>query len=371
MPRVTVLSGFSARATRAATDELLTADRSLVVLRHDLSELAEGRLHRFVCTADEVLESETVELVHGCVSCSLREDVLPAIVRLARARPDADQLLVLPDIVEPEQIASACVASVIDGRPLLDWVRLGAFVTAIDGATFVADVTGEDDLADRGRQAAPDDDRAVAGVIMRQLEFSDVVLVDTADPAVFELLDVLVPWVSRRPVSEAAAVLTGPDRDLELPTAALRGLEGLPVAVGSALHFTTRRPFHPGRLDAVLPQLIEHTVRGRGHLWLATQPDTVIAYESHGCGVSMGAAGVWLAAAEADWSQASPGRRTAASLGWDEYFGDRGIELVFIGECDRARLRAVLTACLLTDDELALGQEAWLGFPDPFADCFV
>ncbi|WP_279579523.1 CobW family GTP-binding protein [Fodinicola feengrottensis] len=154
-PRVTVLSGFSPRATTAATEVLLAADRDLVVVRHDLSALLEGRLHRFVCTADEVLESESIELVHGCVSCSLREDVLPTLVRLARTRPASDQLLVLPEVVEPEHIASACVGCVVDGRPVLDWVRLGTFAAAIDGETFLADLTCDDDLGDRGRKKPP------------------------------------------------------------------------------------------------------------------------------------------------------------------------------------------------------------------------
>jgi G3E family GTPase len=368
-----VLSGFSARATTAVTEVLLAADRELVLVRHDLSGLADGLLHRFVCTADELLESATVELVHGCVSCSLREDVLPTLVRLARSRPDSDQLLVLPEVVEPEQIASACMSCTIEGRPMLDWVRLGTFAAAIDGETFFHDVTCDDDLGDRGRKSAPDDDRAVAGVILRQLEFSDVVLV-AGDPDVRlpGLVNSLAPWTELRPAAEATSILRRPDRDLELPSAALRGLEGLPAAADGTMVFAARRPFHPGRFDAILPKLIDQTIRGRGHLWLASQPDMVVAYESHGCGVSMGTAGRWLVAAAAqDWDDVSPGRRTAASLGWDDYFGDRGIELVFVDlDADRTELRALLNSCLLTDAELALGQDAWLAFDDPFAGCF-
>ncbi len=215
----------------------------------------------------------------------------------------------------------------------------------------------------------------MAGVILRQLEFSDVVLVapaQTPDVRLPSLVTALAPWAELRPVQEAAAILHRPDRDLDLPSAALRGLEGLPAAADGTMVFAARRPFHPGRFDAVLPRLIERTVRGRGHLWLASQPDTVVAYESHGCGVSMGAAGLWLVSAEpSDWDDVSPNRRTAASLGWDDYFGDRGIELVFVDlDGDRTDLRGLLTECLLTDAELALGEDGWTAFPDPFAGCF-
>src|SRR5687768_7314493 len=89
-PAVTVLSGFWPAVTFAAARALLAADPSLMLIRHDLSGVRDGVVHRVVRTGTGILEDERVDLVHGCVSCTLREDVLPTLVRLARSHPGRD-----------------------------------------------------------------------------------------------------------------------------------------------------------------------------------------------------------------------------------------------------------------------------------------
>jgi G3E family GTPase len=159
-----------------------------------------------------------------------------------------------------------------------------------------------------------------------------------------------------------------------------RGIEGYSVGVHEPVPdcgvvsatFRSRRPVHPQRLDAALAALTQHTLRSRGHLWLASQPDTAVGWESAGSGLSLGSLGRWLVALPEDrWDEASDQRRLAAALEWDPYYGDRDTHLVFIGlDLDVAQLHQQLSGCLLTDTELAAGETVWRSFTDPFAGCF-
>jgi G3E family GTPase len=159
-----------------------------------------------------------------------------------------------------------------------------------------------------------------------------------------------------------------------------RALEGRPIGIhdpagehgATSVVFRSARPFHPERLHSALEELTGEALRGRGQLWIASQPDTVIGWESAGGGISLSCLGYWLAALPQErWSETSDLRRLAADLDWDAYYGDRCTVLVFIGlGLDADALRDLLTSCLLTDAELADGSQAWTALPDPFAGFF-
>ncbi len=279
---------------------------------------------------------------------------------------------------------------------MTDAVRFDSYVTVVDAARALADLTSTDDLRHRDLHAADDDNRAVAEVIVRQIEYPDTVLLwGQAPDSAFDttrlsvLLHRLAPWAThlcagpdvheRLPLADA--LRNTRRHDPAAPDPIARGLEGYPVGVHepvpdcgvvSAL-FTARRPFHPQRLHDALDELSTQAVRGRGHLWLASQPDTVLAWESVGSGLFLSSLGRWLVALpEPLWSEASDQRRLAATLDWDPYYGDRDTRLAFIGGgFDAVDLHSQLTSCLLTDDELAAGEETWVSLADPFAGCFA
>ncbi|GAB7046690.1 CobW family GTP-binding protein [Catenuloplanes indicus] len=395
-PAVTVLSGFSAGAVQAAARALLIADDSLIAVRHDLTGLRHGLIGRTVETAAIVLEHTAVDLAHGCVSCTLREDALPTLARLARERPDGDLLLVLPPVVEPEAVASACAHCTIDGTPVTDTVRFDSYVTVVDADSFLDDLSSPDNLRDRGMHAADDDHRAVAEVVAHQVEFSDTVIIWSrpgTDVLELDRLDTLVhhlaPWAVRVPTGTApsldctalaARVRRTGRHDPQRPGVLGLALEGRPIAVHdtdgghsvTSIVFDTRRPFHPQRLHDALEEVTEHALRGRGQFWIASQPDTAVAFEFAGGGVSAGSLGYWLAALPTGrWAEASDDRRIAADLDWDPYYGDRRTVLALIGlDLDHEAITALLNSCLLTDAELADGFDAWRALPDPFAGCF-
>jgi G3E family GTPase len=394
-PAVTVLSGFSPGAVHATAQALLLADDRLLAVSHDLTGIRHGLVRRIVRSATELIEDSTVEPMHGCVSCTLREDVLPTLVNLARTRPGADLLLVLPPAVEPEAVASACAHCLVDGAPVTEAVRFDSYVTVVDADRFLDDLASPDDLRDRDLHAADDDHRAVAEVVVHQVEFSDTVIlwshpgIDALDLSrIGTLVHRLAPWSIQVPIGPTGRLdctrLTGLVRrtgrhDPRRPGMLGLALEGRPIALHdtdssdvSSILFETRRPFHPERLHDALEPLTEHLLRGRGQLWIASQPDTVLAFEFAGGGVSLGNLGYWLAALPVDrWTESSDERRIAADLAWDPYYGDRRTVLALIGlRLDHAAITERLRSCLVTDAELADGFDSWRHLPDPFAGCF-
>ncbi|WP_246277891.1 CobW family GTP-binding protein [Phytohabitans rumicis] len=387
-PAVTVLSGFWPDITFAAARALLAADPSLLLVRHDLAGVRDGVVHRVVRTGSGVLEDERVDLVHGCVSCTLREDVLPTLVRLARAHPDRDLLLVLPEAVEPQSLAAACAYCLVDGAPVTAAVRFDSYVTVVDAARVLDGLSCSEELAHRGLHAADDDRRAVADVIARQIEYADTVVrwgqSTEDDQCLAVLLDRMAPWAAHLAVG--GSIVDGTDLAERLrhtgrhrpdtPAVLARGIEGYAVGVHEpaadsgvvSAVFRARRPFHAVRLHRALGRITAGVLRSRGHLWLATEPETVVAWESSGAGLSVGTLGPWLAALpDARWDEASDLRKLAAAMEWDPYYGDRHSHLVFIGlDLEAAELHRLLSACLLTDAELSAGEEHWRQWANPF-----
>ncbi|MFI2265042.1 CobW family GTP-binding protein [Micromonospora aurantiaca (nom. illeg.)] len=394
-PSLTVLSGFWPSATYAVARTLLAADPALLLVRHDLTDLAAGTVHRIVRDAAGVLEDERITLAHGCVSCTLREDVLPTLARLARAHPHRDLLLMLPEVVEPEAVAAVCAHCLVDGAPITDLIRVDSYVTVIDAEHLLDCLASTDDLKTLGIAAANNDDRALADVVVRQIEFADTLVLwgesregayDTSRLSV--LLERMAPWAVQVRVDGDlvdAGTLTRHLRHThrhrpETPGILNRGLQGYTLGahepesdcgVVSAV-FRARRPFHPQRLHDVLEDVNAQTIRSRGYVWLASQPDTVVAWEFAGGGLSMGSLGHWLVSLpEQHWKHVEDQRRLAAALDWDPYYGDRHQHLVFIGlDIDPVDLHRTLAGCLLTDAELADGEQTWRTYPDPFAGCF-
>lgn len=393
-PALTLLTGFAPEATRAAADLLTRADPTLLVVGYDLGRLAaDGTVRRTVHDGRGVIEDERTVLEHGCLSCTVREDLLPALVRLARARPGSDIVLVLPPSMEPETVTVACSWSHVDGAPVTDAIRIDSVVAVCDPASLLDTLDSDQDLADRGLQAADDDTRSVADTAARQIEYADTVLLwapgaepDFEHARLAVLLERLNPWARHlvvdldEPGWLSARLRRSGRFDPDGPEPYGRGLEGYAVGCHEpepdcgvvATVYRARRPFHPARFHQALPDIAGTTLRGRGHLWIASQPDSIVAWESSGGGVSMGDLGRWLAATpDEEWDESSPERRVNADLHWDADFGDREIQLAFVGLHFAAdELAAVLDGCLLTDEEIAEGQRAWREYEDPFDGCF-
>ncbi|KDO92629.1 ribosome hibernation factor-recruiting GTPase MRF [Mycobacterium avium] len=315
-----------------------------------------------------------LELAHGCVSCTIRNDLLVLLRQLHR-RDDVDRIVVhLAPWLEPEPICLAInhvrvrvAPGGVDGPAALD-VSIAAVVTCVDSSTWLSQALGEDEL---------DDGRTHAQVVIGQAEFADVVVLDHPNPFLAAVLRRLAPRARVRVGADGIDdALNNLYRDarrgrVDDPHGPL--LAGQPPLDARGpirlVEFNSRRPFHPGRLHACLDLLLDGVIRTRGRLWLASRADRAMWLESAGAGLRVSSAGKWLAAMtgpERDGIDAQ--RRVLAALGWDDRHGDRHTAMaILVCGADPAEILDALQAALLTHEELERPGE-WEGYDDPFGD---
>lgn len=379
---LTLIAGVCTTAAAELAD-VFRARPGTAVVHHDLRQITEGVVRRRLSlgTRDEV---SVLELAHGCVSCTLREDLLPLVRRLA-ARPGVRRIVVrLDEALEPEPVWHTFETVPVGDRPVTDAVELDGVFTVLDRATWFGDATGDVTVAGHGLRAGPDNDRTLAQLVLAQVEFADVLVCAGApDPWTFArtdaVLDRLAAGAPRLPlrgldVDHAFAAIPASSRRGELTDPHGRLLRGEPPldrdAGVSTLLFSARRPFHPERLHTALDVLLDGVVRTRGRVWVASQPDAALWLESAGSGLSIEHAGPWLASPDGPaWENVSHERRAAASLRWDPRFGDRAQELMILTHrASSNEIAAALNHALLTDAELAAGPTQWATYHDPFGD---
>jgi G3E family GTPase len=363
-----VVAGLPGPPTATLTDALRTARPGTVSLHHDLSRIDEGIVLRRMISAKQD-RTEVLELAHGCVSCTLREDVLPTLRRLAAIPQVRRIVLRLDPVIEPDAVCWAIQQVPLDGRPVTEDLDIEAVVTAIDLRTWLAAATDDRGLAEHGIALTSQDERTLAQVAVGQVEFADaVVMTGAADHAwtmakTRAVLDRLAPHAPRARLDDFDPIAL-----LErIPADARRGAPDDPhgpVLLGrppldtdcgcTTVLFHDSRPFHPARLGFALDALLDGVVRTRGRLWLASRPDSVLWLESAGGGLDLGRVGEWLAASDpADWPD-DPQRRAMAALRWHPDYGDRAQDLsILVHDADPEKLLATLRAALLTDAEVA------------------
>ncbi len=367
--RTPVILVAGQRDTDPVAGALLRAQGTLVVehrfdghvVRRTTAILQRGELR----TAESPLE-----LAHGCVSCTIRNDLMVLLRQLHR-RDDVDRLA---PWLEPEPI---CVAidhvrvrvalGYVDGPAALD-VSIAAVVTCVDSSLWLTQALVDAEL---------DDGRTCAQVVVGQAEFADVAVLNRPDPFVTAGLRRLSPRARIRVGAD------GIEHDLRsLDRDARRGRSDDPhgpLLAGqppldcrgpiNLVEFNARRPFHPQRLHARLDLLLEGVIRTRGRLWLASQPEYAMWLESAGGGLRVSSAGKWLAALTgSELIDVDAERRAFAELAWDRRYGDRHTAMtVLVCGAHPGRLIDALDGALLTDDEFRSPQD-WLRYDDPFGD---
>nr|WP_039785280.1 GTP-binding protein [Actinoalloteichus spitiensis] len=378
-PTLLVLAGYAAEEVERLAAELV--DGTTAVVHHDLALITEGVVRRRLRIGPRD-ETRVLELAHGCVSCTLREDLLPLVRRLALDDTVSRVVLHLDPTLEPEAVCWALRHVVVEDGPVLDHVDLLGVTTVVDEGSWLSDATGDRELVEDGRAGSADDERTVAQVVTAQAEFADLLLLTGQATDAWTgyrtraVLDRLAPR-SRRVAREAdlwaeLAALPPTARRGEVDDAHAPLLRGQPPVEPDAgvelVLFSARRPFHPERLHDALDVLLDGVVRSRGRVWVATQPDVALWLESAGGGLRVGHAGPWLAAADGEaWGSVDAERAAIAAARWHHRYGDRHQELVVLTHrASAGEITAALREALLTEDELALGPAGWRRFDDPF-----
>ncbi len=378
---VTVLSGFLGAGKTTLLNHLLaTANgRRLALIVNDMSEVnvdgalvaGEGSLTR--------TDGRLVEMSNGCICCTLREDLLVEVERLAAAGRFEHLVVESTGIGEPLPVAQTFFFEhdhpTHGPRFRLDRVaRLQNLVTVVDAGSFLQQVGGHDRLADRGLGVDASDARSVAQLLVDQVEFADVVVINQVDRVdagrlarVTAAVRALNPTAGLFPVTRGAvdaAALLDPVRfdraTAELRPAWARELEGMHVPETEAYGISSfvwrhRRPLHPDRFERVLQQEFPGLLRMKGWFWEASATSRVGLVQQAGGVRTVDDAGRWWASVPAERREAlDAASRKRVEASWHEVWGDRRQEVVFIGiGMDEPAIRRAFDAALLTERELA------------------
>lgn len=386
---VTVLSGFLGAGKTTLLNRVLQNREGLrvAVIVNDMSEvnIDSALIDRGGAKLDRVNE-KLVEMSNGCICCTLREDLLVEVARLAGEGRFDYLLIESTGISEPMPVAATFSFEDDSGVSLSSVARLDTMVTVIDSEKFLEDMDSYDDLTDRQIALSEEDTRNVADLLVDQVEFANVLILNKTDrlgeqelERLRMLLRKLNPKARLIPaqfgdVSPREILNTGLYRDEEASQMAgwLEELQGrhTPETEEYGIHsfvYRARRPFHPERLWETLGETFPGVLRAKGFFWLATKHDIIGVYSQAGNCVNTEPQRYWYAAVDkSQWPEDPESLRALANL-WLEPYGDRMQELVFIGiEMEREEIERSLNACLLTDEEFALGPEGWKEFTDPF-----
>jgi len=354
-----------------------------VLLEHDLTQVDLGLVGRASERGGGRYEAGVVELAHGCVSCTMREDMLPALVALAGSGTVEHVVLLLPDVVEAAGFLEAFHGLLLPGtdpgsgasETASAHCHVDAVVAVVRAADLVQTVMAGQTLAELGRTAADADDRCLGELVIRQVETADVVVLFDASATERGLARLLNP--TARVIGPDEPVPTGMfdlDRTLDRadPSIVPAGADIRRDGDAWTVVWRARGPLHPVRLHEALDPLVDMSLRSRGTVWLAGHPDALVGWEAAGPRLSLGHVGSWLDGQDpCAWDHADPNRRVRAQLDWDAAFGDRYQEVAVTGVGDLPDVTALLDECLVTDAELRTGLLAGPLPSDPFADVFA
>ncbi|MDA0571384.1 zinc metallochaperone GTPase ZigA [Burkholderia gladioli] len=388
---VTVLSGFLGAGKTTLLNHILNnrEGRRVAVIVNDMSEVnIDAALVREGGAELSRTDEKLVEMSNGCICCTLREDLLEEVDRLAREGRFDQIVIESTGISEPLPVAETFTFEGEDGRSLNEIAQLDTMVTVVDGYNFLLDYSSRDSLQSRGESLGEEDRRTVVDLLIEQIEFCDVIVlnkVDLISDAERERLMAILRGLNPRARIELAEFGKVPlervlgtglfdfDEASKAPgwLQEMRGThtpETDEYGIRSFV-YRARRPFHPQRFHALIGSEWPGVVRSKGFFWLASHPTLAGSWSQAGAVARHGPAGYWWAAVpEERWPQ-DPEAVAAIRAKWDERVGDARQELVLIGmDMDEASMRARLDACLLSDEEMSRGPAVWTTWPSPFSD---
>lgn len=380
---VTVLSGYLGAGKTTLLNHILENrdDLKVAVIVNDMSEInidaslvKQGGFTR----TDEKL----VEMQNGCICCTLREDLMIEVEKLAK-QGDIDYIVIeSTGISEPVPVAQTF--SYVDesmGIDLSEYCRLDTMVTVVDGYNFWQDFTSGETLIDRMQATDAADGREVVDLLIDQIEFANVILLNKIDlmeaDAIAELKAVLHKINADARIIETnhskvplKDVLNTYLFDFEKASQAAGWIkelneEHIPETLEYGISsFVYRRkiPFHPERLMQWLENWPVQVVRAKGFLWLASRHDTAGLLSQAGPSLTLQAAGKWIAAYPEEEQRQILKEAPELLERWNAVYGDRMTELVMIGiQMNQQEIEKELDQCLLTEMEM---QQDWSLYED-------
>jgi G3E family GTPase len=389
---VTVLSGFLGAGKTTLMNHILNnrEGKRVALIVNDMSEVnIDADLIRDGGNNLSRTEETLVEMTNGCICCTLRDDLLQEVRRLASEGRFDYLLIESTGISEPLPVAATFDFRDEAGQSLGDVARLDTMVTVVDAVNLLKDYASTDFLRDRGESLGPDDNRPLVNLLVEQIEFADVVVLNKLDTASAEQVDAARKIVRAlnpdADLVETSRSQVDLDRVLDTHRFNYEKAQEHPLwfkeLYGFADHkpeteeygirsfvYRARRPFHPHKFHNFINAPWPGVVRAKGHFWLATRPEWVGELSQAGALVQNEAMGFWWANIPEERWPDDPVWRQHIAKTWHPVYGDRRQEIVFIGaNMDEAAIRRSLDACLVGDaNAKQMPIKAWRRLPDPF-----
>ncbi|MCM3596688.1 GTP-binding protein [Metabacillus idriensis] len=381
---VTVLSGYLGAGKTTLLKHILEnkEGKRIAVIVNDMSEI---NIDASLIKKDVIsrTEEKLVEMQNGCICCTLREDLMVEVERLVK-EGDIDYIVIESSgISEPVPVAQTF--TYIDEESGIDLSQtccLDTMVTVVDGNRFWEDFSSGENLLDRKHGTDENDTREVIDLLIDQIEFANVLILNKTDLLNEEDMNelygvlrklnpdakILKTTYSRAPVSE---ILNTKSFDFEKASQSAGWIKELneehtpeTEEYGiSSFVYRRRRPFHPKRFMNWLENWPADVVRAKGFFWLATRNDTSGLLSQAGTSIMIQGAGEWVAAYPENERIETLKEEPELLERWDKTFGDRMTELVFIGiDLSRDDIETSLDGCLLSDEEMS---SDWSALTDP------
>lgn len=387
---VTLLSGFLGAGKTTVLNHILNnrQGKKVAVIVNDMSEINidAAMVQNEVSLSHQ--EEKLVEMSNGCICCTLREDLLLEVGKLAQDGRFDYLVIESTGISEPLPVAETFTFADENGVSLSDVATLDTMVTVVDAVNFLKDYDEAKYLQDTGESLGEEDERSVADLLVDQVEFADVLLISKTDmiekPEVRRLSSILkmlnthariIP-IANGEVNVDEVLNTGLfdfERAQQAPgwLKEMRG-EHVPeteeYGIGS-FSYVARRPFHPEKFYRFLHNTKTYgkLIRSKGYFWLASRPEFAGEWNQAGGIARYGFAGMFWKAIPKDQWPTEADHLESIQKHWVEPFGDMRQELVFIGQgLDQDAITQALDSCLLSEEELLQGKEYWCQLADPF-----
>ena len=387
---VTVLSGFLGAGKTTLLNHILSnrEGKRVAVIVNDMSEVnIDADLVRGGDAALSRSEETLVEMTNGCICCTLRDDLLIEVSKLANEGRFDYLVIESTGVSEPLPVAATFSFRDENGASLGDVARLDTMVTVVDALNLMNDYSSADFLADRGETAGEGDDRRLVSLLVEQIEFADVVIINKASAVSPDHLAMVKKVVAS--LNADARIIeadfgkvaldnildTGLFDDEKAETHPLWAKELYDYASHrpeieeygvESFVYRARRPFHPASFYRLLTGAgLDKVIRAKGHFWLATRPDYLGELAVAGSQKITSRMGRWWAAVPKNRWPEDGSFEEFVMRHWDSVWGDRRQELVFIGiDMDREKIIAALDACLVPAS--AFAPALWEKLNDPF-----
>ncbi len=387
---VTVLSGFLGAGKTTILSHILNnrENKKVAVIVNDMTEI---NIDSAIVQSEVSLnrsEEKLVEMSNGCICCTLREDLLEEVTKLALEGRFDYLVIESTGISEPLPVAETFTFADENGVSLSDVADLDTMVTVVDAVNFLKDYDEAKYLQETGESLGEEDERSVADLLVDQVEFADLILIsktDLATPSEVERLTAIL-----KTLNTSAKIIPIANGNVEIDNVLNTGLfdferaqqapgwlqemrgEHVPeteeYGIGS-FSYEARRPFHPEKFHNFLHSTEKYgkLIRSKGYFWLATRPQFAGQWSQAGGIARYGFAGLfWKAVPEQDWPEDKDYLASIKRM-WVEPFGDMRQELVFIGQgLDQQAMTQALDACLLSEEEVLRGVAYWATLSDPF-----